>query len=315
MVKKCIVFMTIVSLLFCPMEAKASADLVSQTSVSEYADSDFSYNDIDNLIDDRNTALMEQNYEYADQLTDTLHEHGIQTITLAELDALTGNTTPAAARSSAKFETVYGTYTTGGKKYNTMRVYATPSYSSNLYKSGVTVLKNTSKAKAGAMSLLNSVAESAAGIAASSTQATIALSVYDALKNLVPALSSTSTINTIKSSYTWNVAETCVFIFVKNSSGMWLSAAQYSKATASITVVTPTLSFGKNGAIASSVTKKYNINAIPKNYNSTAKAVSAYINGGEYNKARIKKLVIKGIQGKTVKSISLLNPDYPGSIT
>ncbi len=187
MVKKCIVFMTIVSLLFCPMEAKASADLVSQTSVSEYADSDFSYNDIDNLIDDRNTALMEQNYEYADQLTDTLHEHGIQTITLAELDALTGNTTPAAA--------------------------------------------------------------------------------------------------------------------------------QYSKATASITVVTPTLSFGKNGAIASSVTKKYNINAIPKNYNSTAKAVSAYINGGEYNKARIKKIVIKGIQGKTVKSISLLNPDYPGSIT
>ena len=36
--------------------------------------------------------------------------------------------------------------------------------------------------------------------------------VYGALSSLVSNLSSTSTIKNISSSYTWNVAETCVFV-------------------------------------------------------------------------------------------------------
>ena len=43
-----------------------------------------------------------------------------------------GDTTEQISRSGATFETVYSTYSTGGKKYDIMRVYATPT-SSNMF--------------------------------------------------------------------------------------------------------------------------------------------------------------------------------------
>ena len=52
-------------------------------------------------------------------------------ISLDELNILTGENTQIS-RSGATFETVYSTYSTGGKKYDIMRVYATPT-SSNMF--------------------------------------------------------------------------------------------------------------------------------------------------------------------------------------
>ena len=138
--------------------------------------------------------------------------------------------------------------------------------------------------------------------------------VYGALSSLVSNLSSISTIKNISSSYTWNVAETCVFVYIKSpTTGMWIQGAQYGKASSNVTVVTPTLTYGTNGAIASSVTKTYSGTATPSNYNSTAQAFNGYL-GSVYTDAKVSKVVIKGIEGKTVKTIKLLNPDIPAMI-
>ena len=50
-------------------------------------------------------------------------------ISLDELNILTGEENTQISRSGATFETVYSTYSTGGKKYDIMRVYATPTLS------------------------------------------------------------------------------------------------------------------------------------------------------------------------------------------
>lgn len=270
--------------------------------------------DIDLLVEERNQAYLEENYELVDNLTNELHACGMGTITLEELNELIGNEQVAATRSGATFETVYSTYSTGGKTYDIMRVYATPTTSSNLYMTGVTAVKNSASAQANAMSFVNITVQAAAGLASNTISAV--QTVYGALKSYISALSTTSTIKNISSSYTWNAAETCVFVYVKSSvTGAWMQAAQYSKATATVTVVTPTLNYGTSGAITSAITKTYSGSATPTNYNSTAKAVTEYLGAGLYDQARVNKIVIKGIEGKAVKTINLLNPDIPGMIS
>lgn len=275
--------------------------------------SSITIDDIDALVEERNQAYLSGDYETVENLTNELHNRGMGTISLNELNQLTGNENGSVTRGGATFETVYSSYTTGGKTYDIMRVYATPTTSSNLYMTGVTAVKNSSSAQANAMQFINITAQAAAGLASNTISAI--QTVYGALKSYVSALSSTTTIRNISSSYTWNAAETCVFVYVKSTTtGNWIMAAQYSKASASVGVVTPTLEYGTSGAITSSITNSYSGSATPTNYNSTAKAVSEYLGAGLYDQARVSKVIIKGIEGKTVKTVNLLNPDIPAMI-
>ncbi len=54
-------------------------------------------------------------------------------------------------------------------------------------------------------------------------------------------------------------------------------------------------------------------NGITRSSYSTAKAVNGYL-GSVYTDAKVSKVVIKGIEEKTVKIINLLNPDIPAMI-
>ncbi len=272
--------------------------------------------DIDQLVDERNEAYLNGDNEEVERLTNELHSTGMGTISLDELNQLTGENksdSKIAARSGATFETVYSTYTHNGITYDIMRIYATPTTSSNLYYSGVTALKNSSSATANSMKFISIVAQATAGLASDSLGAI--QTVYGALRSSISALSSTSTINNISSSYTWNAAETCVFVYVKSTvTGNWVMGAQYSKASSTVTTVTPTLEYDSNGAITSAITKTYSGTATPTYYNNTYKAVSEYLGAGLYDLARVNKIVVKGIQGKKIKTINLLNPDTPGTI-
>ena len=282
--------------------------------LSNETDSELTIEEIDELIQTRTMAYLFSDFELAENITDILYQNGMEEISLAEICQITdydGEIT--VSDSGATFETIYGSYTSSGVTYQTMRIYATPSTGSNLYKSGVTTKKNSSSAAANVMKFISISSSAAAGIYSDSLG--VVLTVYSALKSLVSQLSATTTITNISASYTWAVAETCVFIYIKNSSGSWSLSAQYSKASASVTAVVPTLEYGSDGAIADTLTKKYTGSITPNNYNSMSKAVSAFINGGIYSSARINKIIIKGISGKTVKSVSLLNPYYPASIT
>ena len=162
------------------------------------------------------------------------------------------------------------------------------------------------------MKFIGITAEAAIGLASDSIG--VVQTVYGALQSYINAFSPTTTVTNISSSYTWNVGETCVFVYVKSTTGEWVMGAQYSKATASVTVVTPTLEYGTNGAIASAITKYYSGSATPTNYNDTAKAVNAFLGADLYDDARITRIVINGIEGKTVETVNLVNPDFPGMI-
>lgn len=293
-------------------EPVSETEVVLKNRIARSSYSTLSVSDIDQLVEDRNQAYLLEDYDAVNQISDELYENGMSMISLEELNALTGEENTQISRSGATFETVYSTYSTGGKKYDIMRVYATPTSSSELYMTGITAVKNSASAKANAMSFINITVQAAAGLASNTISAV--QTVYGALSSLVSNLSSTSTIKNISSSYTWNVAETCVFVYIKSpTTGMWIQGAQYGKASSSVTVVTPTLTYGTNGAIASSVTKTYSGTATPTNYNSTAQAVNGYLES-VYTDAKVSKVVIKGIEGKTVKTIKLLNPDIPAMI-
>lgn len=307
-------FMALLLVMLTPLTALAS-DTSSEVVLSnpQTRSASVTIEEIDAVVEERNQAYLSEDFEKVEALTDKLHNMGMGTISLSELNKLTGEEDAVATRTNAILETVYSKYTTGGKTYDIMRIYATPTTSSNLYSTGVTALKNSSSAQANAMQFINITAQAAAGL--SSNTIGVVQTVYGALQGYISAFSPTTTVKNISSSYTWNTSETCVFVYVKSqTTGSWVMGAQYSKATGHVTVVTPTLLYGTNGAITSSISKSYSGSATPTNYNSTAKAVSAYLGANIYNQARVSRVVFKGIQGKTVKTVYLLNPDIPGMI-
>lgn len=292
--------------LICEEEKVTSSNEKQRNSCSSS-----SIDDIDRLIEQRNQAYLMNDYDTVNEITSELYENGMSKISKKDLETLLGEESNALSRSGATFETVYSTYTTGGRTYKIMRVYATPTTNSNLYMTGVTAVKNSTSLSANAMNFINITAQASAGLA-SNTVSTVQ-TVYGAISSYVGTLSPTTTIKNISASYTWNIAETCAFVYVKSSSGMWVQGAQYGKVSSSVTAVIPTLTYGTNGVIASSITKNYNGSATPYNYNSTAKAIDGYL-GSVYTSSKVSKVIIKGIEGKTVKSIKLLNPEIPAMI-
>ena len=314
-IKKAItLFMTLLPVTLTPMIALGSgtsSEFIVSSSETRNAIS-ATIEDIDALVEERNQAYLNGDYEEVANLTAELRSNGMSTISLAELNTLTGNENTFSSRSGTVFETVYSTYITAGKSYDIMRVYATPTTGSDLYMTGVTAVKNSVSALANAMKFIGITAEAAIGLASDSIG--VVQTVYGALQSYINAFSPTTTVTNISSSYTWNVGETCVFVYVKSTTGEWVMGAQYSKATASVTVVTPTLEYGTNGAIASAITKYYSGSATPTNYNDTAKAVNAFLGADLYDDARITRIVINGIEGKTVETVNLVNPDFPGMI-
>nr|WP_288753963.1 hypothetical protein [uncultured Anaerostipes sp.] len=129
-------------------------------------------------------------------------------------------------------------------------------------------------------------------------------------------LSKTSVVNDIKGSYTWAVAETCVFVYFQSPtiSGAWNLKGQYSKASVAVGVSIPTLKAKGKKAIAKILQKSYNKTVTPQNYNSTQKAFEAYKNGGTYKAIGVSKINITGIEGKKVGTIKLSNPPSPSGI-
>lgn len=309
----------VTSLLFVPLETFAA--YTGETVLHTRLVRPVTINEVDLLMERQAEALLRKDTALYEEIDRELEQRGVKEVSLNEVIALTGSVpafdgyaTNAAAASSATFRTVYSAYITGGKSYDVMRVYATPTGSTGtLYQTGVTAVKNTASATAIGMQFAKIAVSTVAGIA-SDTIGTIQ-SVYDALKGMISVLSPTATITDIQTSYTWSAAETCVFVYFKSPTipEMWNLKGQYSKATASVATATPVLKVSGSSVIANTITRVYNGSATPANYDSTLKAFQAYTEGGTYVSA-ISKITVTGIQGKTVKTINLANPEIPALI-
>lgn len=308
-------------LIFCiaaPIQTLASVADGEVVIIDGIPRSNITISDIDTLLEREMEALVSNDYQTQEQLSRKLEQLGIKEITYQELATLTGDENPsfknAQLSSSATFRTVYSTYTSGGKTYNVMRVYATPSgQTGTLYQTGVTAVKNSTSAVAKGMQFVKIGVLAVAGIA-SNTIGTIQ-TVYDALKSGVSVLSPTSTITDIQTSYTWNAAESCVFVYFKNAQGSWTISGQYSKVSSSVHAATPTLKVNGQSVITSIISKTYSGSATPQNYDDTAMAFHAFRAGANVYRSCITKVVVTGIEGKSVKTISLANPPIPAAIT
>ena len=106
--------------------------------------------EINAIIDLQNEAFVEENFSSVKEYENQLNSLGVQTVTGSELAKIIGEDQVGgiAKVKGATMKTVYSKYTTGGKTYDVMRVLATPTTSSNLYKTGVTALKSNTSAQA-----------------------------------------------------------------------------------------------------------------------------------------------------------------------
>lgn len=261
--------------------------------------------EINSVIDLQNKAFIEEDFSSVQEYENKLDSLGVQTVTGSELAKIIGEDQVGsiAKVKGATMKTVYSKYTTGGKTYDVMRVLATPTTSSNLYKTGVTALKSDTSVTAKACNVLKTIGKTVAG----ESKAGSALTVYDFIKSVASDISSTTTITSISSTYTWNTAETCSFIYFKSPSGIWVHSASYTKASCTVTVVVPTLKYGTNGTKTAHRTATYTSTFTPAYYDNTSKAYAGY-KGTVYMSQRIKSINITGVSGKTVKNVALTCP-------
>lgn len=280
----------------------------------EITDSGVPIQEIDKLIEERTAAQLMNDKDQVDILSDSLSEYGLNPISRQEINKLDNNSSSAIAKASSnvKFETINTTYTVNGVKYKIKRIYATPIGQSNIYKTGVTTLTNSKSASAIAMNFFKTTVSCAAGIA--SDTISIAQSAYSAFSGIVNGLKTTSTINNIKATYTWNTAETCAFIYFLNpTTDAYILKVRYSKVSYGVGASIPVLTVDGKDASAKVIQKAYSGSATPKNYNNTYQAYLKFKNGGIHT-AQINSINVKGVEGKTVKSIKLTNPQEPAEI-
>lgn len=272
---------------------------------------------VDNLIDERNEALLNNNLERYNELTDELRQQGTREISLDEImnlivdgtDFTYNNLKTFHQDSSVMFEESNFNYSLNGKTYKILKITATPKgKESVLYKTGNTAIKNSRPASAYIMPVLDAAVSSTLGH--SNEILGFVKTAYDLLKESINIDSST-TITDIKAAYTWNTVETCSFIFIFDENiGSYKLGARYHKVSAAIGVSIPELVL--DGSDSRPDIRQWSTrgSANPKNYDSVEKAIYYFNDSAKYTSS-ITTVDIKGIEGKSVESVSLRNPSFP----
>lgn len=275
-------------------------------------------NEIDKLIDKRTEALLTSDFKLYNKINNEVKELGVEEITLDEVVKLTESSTDyrntylrsISSDPTIRYEKTNYTYSSGGKTYDIMKITATPlGQEGLLYKTGTTVVENSSSASANSMKFIGIGVSSLAGVASSTIS--IVQTIYSAIKDFVSVLTPTSTIKNIKASYTWNTAETCSFIYIFDKSiGSYKLGARYHKVSSGLGVSVPNLVV--NGGDSVAVVNQWNKSGIatPVNYDSTSVAVDYFRRSSIYTSS-ISKVLITGIEGKIVNKVYLRNPQNP----
>lgn len=281
--------------------------------------------EIDQLCDERLEAVVTHDMEKYNEVTETLRGYGVEEISYDEAVDMVGveatfensNGVPLAEeiRGGIIYETYDSIYTLDGKKYDIRRILASPDpdypRDSLLYTTGDTdEFKNDYSAKANAMKLAGIGVETIAGLASNTIGAV--QTVYGVLTDVHDALSPTDTVTNIRASYTWNIAEACSFVLVRNSGTLesYLIRGVYHKAAAALGVNVPTLAVDGHDIVADISQGKVRGTATPVNYNSTLKAVQGFVNGRRYQSS-VTDIIFRGVENQIVEERNLRNPMTP----
>lgn len=308
---------TIVSAASIPSPITIVEDDMMQ-NLSESANSQIvTVSEIDDLYEKRLEATVNHDLETYDQITQTLRNYGVEKLSYNEVMELTNDSTDDSeasflADNGITYESYNTTYRYDGETYEILRILATPDprYGKDtmLYTTGVTTCHNVDPQKATLMPLIEVGVDSLLGL---SNKANIAKTVYDVFRGIADGLSSTSTITDIEAVYVWNVAEACSFVHVrKQSNASFALRGVYHKASAGVGINLPVLYVNGNDISASIDQANISVNATPVNYNSTAKAVESFVEGGKY-RSSVTDVELLGVQDESIEHIYLSNPETP----
>lgn len=191
---------------------------------------------------------------------------------------------------------------------------------SQLKKTGTTLLFNSNSLNVGVSNLIRTVATTTLG--SFDTYIGLGITVYDAVKSFISDsnFSQTTTVQDIKSSYTWNWYESVDFMFVKvaNKSDSYQNLALVtSTVNGAVAYAIPTFTYNtKTGA-----TKSASINQGPsKSFSYTAlyhrdgSAAVNYFLSGPTKYSFVTKINLTGIEGKTVETIIPAQPIGMGAL-
>ncbi|WP_416150095.1 hypothetical protein ACM26V_03605 [Salipaludibacillus sp. HK11] len=164
------------------------------------------------------------------------------------------------------------------------------------------------------MNAFKSGATSAAGAIPGASSA---LSVYDVAKSFVSGISKETTITDAEISYTWAQLTTAVFSYVKKQgqSDNYQKLSYIStKVETSIGWQYPTFTYSGGKAKANVIQGSRDKVYIPTGYNSTTRAINAYLDVSAPKRSVVDKIALTGIETKTISNINPVSPQFPAHI-
>lgn len=278
--------------------------------------------EIQSLLDERTSAIINKDQETYDEITKTLRDYGVKEISYEKLPSLLGEDSIPSTMSTldhtsttknSVFEYYYTTYKYNGTTYDIMRVLASPNMKTSgdtiLYHSNVLTLHNAKSATLIAMDVLGIGIKSLIG---KSEGAAILLTLLDVVDTIHSGLSTFSKVSNVTANYQWNLAEDCSWIYVsKKGQENYKISGRYHKASMGVLVGVPKLVVNNMDSTAYIQSINRQVKAKPINYDSTYQAVRAFASGAGVYESSITALPVTGIEGKTVTSARLSNPSHP----
>lgn len=298
-------------------------DMLSSTPAQNSSSANIvTVSEIQDLLDERTSALLNDDHNSYDEITQTLRNYGVKEIAYEDLPTLLGEDSLPSTFSSpddtsvtdnSVFEYYYTTYRYGGTTYDIMRILASPNMDTVgdtiLYHSDVETLHNSKSATLIGLDLLGIGVTSLIGI---SKGGAIALTLYDVIDTVSSGLNTSSRVSSVTANYQWNLAEDCSWIYVsEKDKGNYQIAGRYHKGSMGVLVGIPKLVVNNMNSTAYIDSVNRQVTAVPKNYDSTYQAVQSYVNGSGVYESSITSLPVDGLEGQTVTRAYLNNPAHP----
>lgn len=276
--------------------------------------------EINDIISESTEALVQGNMKRYAELSQELDDMGAEEISFEEVLQLIGaNDTSIydqslealAASNSVSFRKVTTKFTQSGKTYDIMQITATPNGSGLLYNTGNTT-KSQSKPVSAGIKAVGVVAKAAAGEL--SKKVNMAFTIYDVVSAVVDGIKTTSTVKDITANYTWNVGETCTFIYVyDNDLGSYRLGARYNKASFTVASSIPHITVEGLNPITDIAQTKITDTATALHYGSIPKAVE-YANKKATYTGNVGNIEFSGLSNQVVKNINLICPMNPAEL-
>ena len=277
--------------------------------------------EIEALLDKRAELICLEKWDEINSIDEQLAALGVEKLTPEEVEKLLSGTDgimPNAVvpgSSNATWLSTRSNYSYGGVAYEIQTIIAQPNQNnSNLKTSGSRALSSRGSLMAAALDALAVVAWN--GIS-SIPGANVAFTVYDAAKAFVNGLAPTTEISAADVVYSYAHTTTVSFKYVKikgQSDNLQNLTYISTKGTTSVGYQFPTFVYSGGSVSPNIIQGSRTIYSTPNGYNSDLNAVKAYSDPYSPTRSYVDRVVITGLESKSVSTIYPACPEFPAQI-